>query len=821
MPFTAPRDSQLEVQLSSTRHEGATCTQIQVAMPNVAGLLASLASRLASLGCDVLSSNGGAAGPEKQKHMNGVFYVQVGGTAIPPSSYPALEQALHSTCDAVVRAARPKDLFTVSFAEDPKQPSQRSLVTVRGPDVPSLLNAIASTLQSALCSIVTIAGEKLEGGESSTTAVVQREGGPVHPDEHWTIRCRLLEACSELLLKAERMEKATPDTSLYRIAVSSATLDPGQTSTSVTVTGPDIPGLFSRLTSALAADGYTVVSFSAAVDGNTASGVSADDGSLVEDLCSPAITRSPSTRRPSFNLKPSILGSSGAMSTANSSASHQNVSTSQGPSADRPSESRLRWSEFSRRGTVKDVFHILKNGRPLTDHESALLQKWLTEQCDQYFLSATEPDPLLQRKDAIWPQLTPSRATSAGSSLSTAIAHPVGDSPPSVGSSPPSVEVGGARATRMKASVAGSSSAAGKAHEERPRGWFQRLLMGLLGGSSTASSKTEGDGSLLAKGGSATAAEAVGVVAMTKGSGGQGAHTRHGERVGAVGEANLSRVEPAKLETPRDCLHAIPPQMARARIRMTDLEVGKLLGSGAFGEVRKCHYLTSAVAVKRLAKKDELSVDAIGDFVRECDLCLSLRHPNIVQMYGAAWEAEPFKLYMVMELCRGTLADALADTKADLKWTVRVDILIGIARGMAYLHTQDPPVVHRDLKPENVLLAEGRHFHPKVSDFGASGHAAQHLNVSMLGTPFFAAPEVLSRKPHDDRTVDQWSFGCVLACLYQRALCPYPLELINGVQSSRSLVSAICKGTLCPSSAHTTLPPNDPPVPLNPAAHPL
>ena len=87
---------------------------------------------------------------------------------------------------------------------------------------------------------------------------------------------------------------------------------------------------------------------------------------------------------------------------------------------------------------------------------------------------------------------------------------------------------------------------------------------------------------------------------------------------------------------------------------------------------------------------------------QECELCLSLRHPNIVQLLGGAWQVGSPAVLMVMERCKCTLSDALLAHDTPLPWRARLSILIGVARAMSYLHAQDPPILHRDLKPENV-----------------------------------------------------------------------------------------------------------------------
>jgi len=51
-----------------------------------------------------------------------------------------------------------------------------------------------------------------------------------------------------------------------------------------------------------------------------------------------------------------------------------------------------------------------------------------------------------------------------------------------------------------------------------------------------------------------------------------------------------------------------------------------------------------------------------------------------------------------------------------LDWSTRINILLGAAKGLEYLHSKAPPVINRDVKCENILLGEG--YHPKLSDFG-------------------------------------------------------------------------------------------------------
>lgn len=165
-----------------------------------------------------------------------------------------------------------------------------------------------------------------------------------------------------------------------------------------------------------------------------------------------------------------------------------------------------------------------------------------------------------------------------------------------------------------------------------------------------------------------------------------------------------------------------PPGGAGSRLPTPDFEVrweelvlGDVLGQGAFGRVHRARWRGSVVAVKTVIAPPSLTL--VDDFAAEVAVISSLRHPNVL-LFMAACTASPTHLALVTELApQGSLWDLIHRAGAAIPVARVLDVALGIARGMAYLHSARPsPILHRDLKSGNVLL-DG-HGTVKVSDFG-------------------------------------------------------------------------------------------------------
>ena len=185
----------------------------------------------------------------------------------------------------------------------------------------------------------------------------------------------------------------------------------------------------------------------------------------------------------------------------------------------------------------------------------------------------------------------------------------------------------------------------------------------------------------------------------------------------------------------------------------------KVLGAGAFGQVRKAtHKASGDVRAVKMIDKLVLDEEEQVRLKYEIDILKNLTHPNIVKLYEV-YESKSL-IYLVTELCDGCeLFDEISkrDHFSEVEAAV---VLKQILQAIAYCHSQN--IAHRDLKPENVLIDIKNRGAIKVIDFGTSHHydAETHNMTQMYGTPYYIAPEVLNGSYNEK--CDLWSIGVIL-----------------------------------------------------------
>jgi serine/threonine-protein kinase len=202
-----------------------------------------------------------------------------------------------------------------------------------------------------------------------------------------------------------------------------------------------------------------------------------------------------------------------------------------------------------------------------------------------------------------------------------------------------------------------------------------------------------------------------------------------------------------------------------------------LLGQGGMGVVYLAENESSGqrVALKLLTPDLARSSGFRERFVREANYASSMRHPNVIEVFGAGEQDDV--LYIAMQYVEGEDLKALLVREGRLDARRTVGLLGQVASALDAAHSTG--LLHRDIKPGNVMIAHGQPEHCYLTDFGlsknpSSDSIALTAQGEFVGTIDYTAPELVLGKKADSR-LDVYSLGCLFyECLAGQP--PFPKE---------------------------------------------
>merc|ERR1719158_1298900 len=235
-------------------------------------------------------------------------------------------------------------------------------------------------------------------------------------------------------------------------------------------------------------------------------------------------------------------------------------------------------------------------------------------------------------------------------------------------------------------------------------------------------------------------------------------------------------------------------RLKRSRLGVDDFDPLKVIGRGAFGEVRLVQKIDTGhvYAMKILRKADMVEKEQLAHVRAERDILVEADHQWVVKMFYSF--QDPANLYLVMEFLPGGDMMTLLMKKDILTEEAAQFYMTETAIAIDYIHNLG--FIHRDIKPDNILLDSRGHI--KLSDFGlCTGLKKSHrtefyrdlsqvkpsdftqnpmdskrkaetwkskrraLAYSTVGTPDYIAPEVFLQTGYD-KTCDWWSLGVIM-----------------------------------------------------------
>jgi serine/threonine protein kinase len=227
---------------------------------------------------------------------------------------------------------------------------------------------------------------------------------------------------------------------------------------------------------------------------------------------------------------------------------------------------------------------------------------------------------------------------------------------------------------------------------------------------------------------------------------------------------NGSAEETYNVGDPRSRVVRTPgsPTKREDKIRATDVsdlkdfQLGDCIGKGAFGSVYRALNWSNGetVAIKQIRLAD-LPKSELRVIMLEIDLLKNLDHPNIVKYHGFVKSDQA--LNIVLEYCENGSLSSISKNFGRFPENLVALYMSQVLDGLLYLHEQG--VIHRDIKGANILTTKQGLV--KLADFGVASRTAGLNESSVVGTPYWMAPEVIELTGATTAS-DIWSLGCTV-----------------------------------------------------------
>jgi len=215
--------------------------------------------------------------------------------------------------------------------------------------------------------------------------------------------------------------------------------------------------------------------------------------------------------------------------------------------------------------------------------------------------------------------------------------------------------------------------------------------------------------------------------------------------------------------------------LAQGQLLAQRYKIVRLLGQGGYGAVYLAEDTRLTGRLVAVKESFETKPDAVRQFQLEAELLARLNHPNLVRASDRFEERG--HQFLVMDFVEGEDLTAViqrgsASPEQILKW------MIEICDAVAYLHSQNPPIIHRDIKPSNIKIRQDGHA--VLVDFGIAKIYHPQKQTALIARAVssgFSPPEQYSGGT--DTRSDVYALGATLYCALTVTVPPEALELVD------------------------------------------